>query len=73
MAETQKRGFAFDRDEFRDRILSFGAPILLPDGEAIAAVGISLTDINLPENGEQLFGSFVAQAARSATERLAKR
>ncbi len=73
MAETRKRGFAFDQGEFRERILSFGAPVVLPDGEPIAAMGISVPDINLPENGESKFGLLVAEAARSASTKLAQR
>ena len=73
MAETQKRGYAYDTGEFRDRILSFGAPIVLPDGEPIAAVGISVPDVNLPENGEALFGKLVASAASNASAKLAQR
>ncbi|WP_299891719.1 IclR family transcriptional regulator [uncultured Ruegeria sp.] len=68
--ETCKQGYAFDRGEFRDRILSFGAPILLPDGEAIAALGISLPDINLSEGGEDRLGRLVHHAAESVTQKL---
>ncbi len=68
--ETRKQGYAFDRGEFRDRILSFGAPILLPDGEAIAALGISLPDINLSDGGEDRLGRLVHHAAESVTQKL---
>jgi DNA-binding IclR family transcriptional regulator len=68
--ETRKHGYAFDRGEFRDRILSFGAPILLPDGEAIAALGISLPDINLSDGGEDRLGRLVHHAAESVTQKL---
>ena len=70
IADTQKRGYAFDRGEFRDRILSFGAPIILPDGEAIAALGISLPDINLSEGGEDKLGSLVRHAAEGVSQKL---
>lgn len=70
IADTQKRGYAFDQGEFRDRILSFGAPIILPDGEAIAALGISLPDINLSEGGEDKLGSLVRHAAESVSQKL---
>ncbi|MEX0307421.1 MAG: IclR family transcriptional regulator [Ruegeria sp.] len=68
--ETLKRGFAYDRGEFRDRILSFGAPILLPDGEAIAALGISLPDINMSDGGEERLGMLVHHAAEGVTQKL---
>ena len=68
--ETRKRGYAFDRGEFRDRILSFGAPILLSDGEAIAALGISLPDINLNDGGEDRLGRLVQHAAEGVSQKL---
>jgi len=68
--ETLTRGYAFDTGEFRDRILSFGAPIRLPQGEVVAALGISLPDINLPEGGPERLGSLVQHAANSVTQKL---
>ncbi|MEO9514307.1 MAG: IclR family transcriptional regulator [Paracoccaceae bacterium] len=72
VAQTRARGFAFDTGEFRPRILSFGAVITLPNGEAVGALGISLPDINLPAGGEERFGSLVSHAARSASEKLGR-
>ncbi|QBF32461.1 IclR family transcriptional regulator [Thalassococcus sp. S3] len=72
MAETQARGYAFDTGEFRDRILSFGAAVLLPNGEAIGAIGASLPDINLPENGASWIGGLVQEAAESVSSKLAR-
>ncbi len=72
IAATRKRGYALDRGEYRARILSFGAPILLPDGEPVAALGISLPDINLAEGGEARLGALVQAAARIASEGLAR-
>lgn len=72
VAQTRARGFAFDTGEFRPRILSFGAAITLPSGEAVGALGISLPDINLPEGGEERFGSLVSHAATSASEKLGR-
>lgn len=70
MAETRKRGYAFDQGEFRERILSFGAAVLLPDGEPIAALGISLPDINMGPGGEGHLGMLVRQAADSVSRKL---
>lgn len=67
---TVQRGYAVDRGEFRDRILSFGAAVHLPDGEAIAALGISLPDINLEEGGEERMGALVHRAAKSVSQKL---
>ncbi len=69
---TMTRGFAIDTGEFRDRILSYGAPITLPDGEAVAALGISLPDINLPEGGEDRIGALVQHAAASVSQKLSR-
>ncbi|WP_419913858.1 IclR family transcriptional regulator [Hoeflea sp.] len=70
MAATRKRGYAFDQGEFRERILSFGAAVLLPDGEPIAALGISLPDINMGAGGEGHLGMLVRQAAESVSRKL---
>ena len=70
VAETRARGYAFDRGEFRDRILSFGAPIVLPDGEAVAALGVSLPDINLGQGDEDRLGGLVRAAADSVSGNL---
>lgn len=72
MAETLKRGYAFDRGEFRERILSFGAAITLPSGEAIAALGVSLPDVNMPDKGPQWLGSLVAHAADSVSAKVSR-
>ena len=68
--ETQKRGFAYDSGEFRDRIISFGAAIKLPSGEAVAALGISLPDISLPTDGIETIGRVVEEAAKRASAKL---
>ena len=44
---AQKNGFAFDRGEFREGVIGFGAPICLPQGQAVAALGISMPEVNL--------------------------
>jgi DNA-binding IclR family transcriptional regulator len=67
---AQANNYAFDQGEFRDRILSFGASIHLPDGETIAALGVSLPDINMPINGEANLGRLVADAAASVSRKL---
>ncbi|WP_282093333.1 IclR family transcriptional regulator [Epibacterium ulvae] len=67
---TVEQGYAFDSGEFRDRILSFGAEITLPDGEAIAALGISLPDINLPADGNDRLGHLVRHAADNVSQKL---
>lgn len=71
VAETRRRGFSYDTGEFRDRILSFGAAIILPSGEPIGAIGISLPDINLSDNGEDRLGGLVFHAAQNISRKLA--
>lgn len=71
IAETRARGYAFDRGEFRDRGLSVGAPIMLGD-EAVAAIGISLPDVNLPDAGEEHLGALVQHAARAVSRKLSR-
>jgi DNA-binding IclR family transcriptional regulator len=69
---TLARGFAYDDGEFRDRILSFGAAIVLPGGEVVGALGISLPDINLPADGIEKFGGLVSHAAKSVSAKLSR-
>ncbi len=69
---TRMRGYAYDTGEFRDRILSFGAAIKLPDGEAVAAIGISVPNVNLPDDGEERFGALSAHAAEAVSRKLTR-
>lgn len=71
ISETLKRGFAYDRGEFRDRILSFGAAITLPSGEPVGALGVSLPDINLNDIGAEKLGGLVYHSAQSISRKLA--
>lgn len=70
--KTRKCGYAYDTGEYRDRILSFGAPIVLPNGEAIASLGVSLPDIHLPDVGEEAIGLAVQKAAHNVSVKLAR-
>ncbi len=70
--KTLRRGFAIDYGEYRERILSFGAAITLPSGEAIAALGVSLPDVNMPDKGPDWLGSLVAHAANSVTAKVGR-
>lgn len=72
IADTQARGYAIDRGEFRDRILSFGAPVVLPDSLAVAALGISLPDVNLQEGAGDRFGRLLQHAAESVSQKLTR-
>lgn len=70
VALTRRRGYAYDTGEFRDSGLSFGAPITLPSGEAVAAIGISIPARKLRSDSQKKLGSLVADAAESVSGRL---
>ncbi|GGX60251.1 transcriptional regulator [Tateyamaria omphalii] len=72
MEETRRRGYAYDKGEFRDKILSVGAAVCLPNGKPIAALGISLPIVNMPDKGIDWLGSLVAHAATSVSSKVAK-
>ncbi len=71
VTETRARGYAFDTGEFRPRGLSLGAPIMLGD-EAVAAIGVSLPDVNLPDAGEERLGALVQHAAVAVSRKLSR-
>ncbi len=66
---TLARGYAIDVGGFRDRAISFGAPIMA-GGEAVGAIGLSLPDVNLIEGSEDRLGALVQHAAASVTRKL---
>ncbi|MEM9205312.1 MAG: IclR family transcriptional regulator [Pseudomonadota bacterium] len=71
MRESEARGFAVDTGEFREGVYSIGSAILLPDGSAAGALGVSVPNVNLPDNGVDKLGGLVAHAAQSVTKKLA--
>ena len=70
MTVTRERGFALDRAEYRKGIFSFGAPILNPNGEAIAALGVSVPEVNLSAERLNDIAAAVSQEAASASAKL---
>ncbi|MEM7748681.1 MAG: IclR family transcriptional regulator [Pseudomonadota bacterium] len=72
MAKTSKRRFAIDSGEFRDRIWSFGAAIHLPNGDAIAALGVSVPDVHLPKGRAEEICALIVEAADLVSESVAK-
>ena len=70
IAETRERGYAVDTGEFRERIFSFGAAIRLPNGRPVAAIGISVPDVNLTKGRDKEIGRLVLQAADAVSEAL---
>ncbi|MCG8358909.1 MAG: IclR family transcriptional regulator [Kiloniellales bacterium] len=72
MAETQARGYAVDTGEYRERIFSFGAAVRLPSGRPVAAIGVSVPDVNLTEDRDKEIGVLVQRAAEGVSEALKK-
>ena len=70
MAETQARGYAVDTGEYRERIFSFGAAVRLPSGRPVAAIGVSVPDVNLTEDRDKEIGVLVQRAAEGVSEAL---
>ena len=71
MQATLARGYAVDNGEYRDRIHSFGSAIFLPNGKAVAALGVSAPDVNLEEGRAEEVCQFVKQAADAVSTELA--
>ncbi|HEX2656242.1 MAG TPA: IclR family transcriptional regulator [Xanthobacteraceae bacterium] len=69
---TKRNGYAFDTGEFREGVVGTGAAICLPNGTAIAAIGVSVVEVNLPEHGRDKIGRLVKEAAARISARLAK-
>ena len=72
VAATQERGYAIDTGEYRERIYSFGAVVRLPNGRPVAAIGVSVPDVNLTEGREDEIGQLVLRAAEGVTEELTR-
>ncbi|MEM7428154.1 MAG: IclR family transcriptional regulator [Pseudomonadota bacterium] len=69
---TVARGYAIDRGEYRRRIFSFGAAIYSPDGQPIAAIGVSAPDVNLTGDRAEEICALVAAAANAVTDAIAQ-
>jgi IclR family KDG regulon transcriptional repressor len=69
---TRKNGYAFDTGEFREGVVGTGAAICLPNGVAIAAIGVSVLETNLPEHGRGKLGRLVREAGERISARLAR-
>ena len=70
MAETRARGYAIDTGEFRERVFSFGAAVRLPNGRPVAAIGVSVPDVNLTEGRDREIGALVMRAANAVSDAL---
>ncbi len=72
MAATRERGYAVDEGEYRERVHSYGAAIRLPNGDPIAALGVSVPDVNLPDGRSQEICALVLRSAVEVTQALAR-
>ena len=72
MEATRARGYAVDQGEYRERIHSFGAAVTLPNGDPVAAIGVSAPDVNLPEGRSAEICALVVRAAADLTRSLAE-
>ena len=68
---TRERGFSVDRQERELGIQCVGAPILSVEGAVRAAISVSGSARELPEEEFQHYADLVTDAARSITKRLA--
>lgn len=71
MAATKARGFAIDTGEYRERIFSFGSAIRLSNGKPVAALGVSVPDVNLAGDRDKEICRLVASAADAVSRKLA--
>jgi DNA-binding IclR family transcriptional regulator len=69
---TKKNGYAFDSGEFREGVVGTGAAICLPNGIAIAAIGISVLETHLSEHGRDKLGRLVREAGERISAQLAR-
>jgi len=68
----RQRGYAEDKGEFRDRVIGYGAAILLPDGSPIAAIGITMPDFHLDDTMRETYPALVRTAAEEISAALAR-
>ena len=70
VAETLERGYALDTGEFRERVFSFGAVVRIPNGQPVAALGVSVPDVNLSAGRDKEIGALVLHAAEQVSAAL---
>jgi IclR family transcriptional regulator, KDG regulon repressor len=70
---TRSRGYAIDDEESSDRVRCVAAPIIAPNGEVIAAIGISGTVGQMPDDQIPRLGSIIRTAAIKLSGQLGTR
>jgi DNA-binding IclR family transcriptional regulator len=70
VALTLKRGYSVDCAEYREHTYSFGSVIKGPNGEVIAAFGVSAPEVNLDSKRKEEIGIAVRDAGREASKAI---
>jgi DNA-binding IclR family transcriptional regulator len=73
LSETRRRGYAIDDEESSDRVRCVAAPVMAPNGEVIAAIGISGTVGQISDEHLARIGSVVRTAATKLSGQLGVR
>jgi DNA-binding IclR family transcriptional regulator len=73
LAETRRRGYAIDDEESSERVRCAAAPVMTPNGEVIAAIGISGTVGQISDEHLARIGSVVRTAAMKLSGQLGTR
>lgn len=73
LRETRLRGYAIDDEESSDRVRCVAAPVLAPNGEVIAAIGISGTVGQISDEQLPRIGAAVRSAAIKLSSQLGAR
>jgi DNA-binding IclR family transcriptional regulator len=70
LAEVRQQGYAVDHGEFHRDVSCVAAPILEPDGRAIAAISVTARATEVAPNWEEQTAAPVLRAAREAARTL---
>ncbi|MGH9968841.1 MAG: IclR family transcriptional regulator [Pyrinomonadaceae bacterium] len=73
LAETRRRGYAVDDEESSDRVRCVAAPVMAPNGEVIAAIGISGTVGQMSDEQLARIGSIIRTSAMKLSGQLGMR
>jgi DNA-binding IclR family transcriptional regulator len=67
-----ERGYGCDVGEYRERLVSIAAPVSSPDGDVVAALGVSFTAPRISERDAEAIGREVAEFAGRVSAALAR-
>lgn len=72
MTRTRSRGYAENREEWRDGVSGLGAPVFDASGAVVAAVGISLPTIRFGRAQAKALATKLVACARDASQTLGR-